>query len=94
MNHIDFADGTSAWLTDEQLKQQYPDLHANLMQPQPHKEYGQKLKTMRQKRDYCISELAKMLNMKISKISDIEQGKVMPSQEVVDFYGTLKQRVV
>lgn len=30
MIHLDFADGTSAWLTDEQLKEQHPELYAKL----------------------------------------------------------------
>ena len=94
MIHLDFVDGTSDWLTDEQLKEQHPELYAKLRQPEPYKEYGQKLKAIRQKRDYCVRELAKMLNMKGSEICDIEQGRVMPSQEVVDFYGRLQQRVI
>lgn len=94
MIHLDFADGTSKWLTDEQLKEQHPELYAKLRQPEPYREYGQKLKAIRQKHDYCVREIAKMLNMKGSEICDIEQGRVMPSQEVVDFYGRLQQRVI
>jgi len=94
MIHLDYADGTSAWLNDEQLKEKHPELYAKLRQPVPYEEYGQRLRKIRQNKDYCVREIAKMLNMKGSEICDIELGRVMPSQEIVDFYGRLQQRVI
>jgi ribosome-binding protein aMBF1 (putative translation factor) len=92
MIHLDYADGTSEWLTDEQLKEKHPELYAKLRQPEPYREHGQKLKAIRQQNDYSIRELAKMLKVKGSDVCDIEQGRVMPSQDTVDFYGRLQHR--
>jgi ribosome-binding protein aMBF1 (putative translation factor) len=94
MIHLDYADGTSAWLTDEQLKAQHPELYSKLRQPVSYEEYGQQLRKIRQKKDYTVREIAKMLNLKGSDICDIELGRVMPSQEVVDFYSRMQQRVI
>lgn len=93
MIHIDYADGTSAWLTDEQLKEKHPALYAVLRAPKPYAEYGRKLRDLRVKNGFSLRELASLLNIKASELSEIETGKVMPSQEIVDYYGTLKQRV-
>ena len=92
MIHLDFADGTSAWLSDEELREKHPELYAKLRKPVPYEEYGHKLQKIRQKNDYTVREIAKMLNLKGSDICDIELGRVMPSQEVVDFYGRMQQR--
>jgi len=90
MIHLDFADGTSAWLTDEQLKDQHPELYTSLRQPVPYQEYGRKLRDRRVKHEITLREMAKICGMKASELSSIELGRVMPSQEVVDCYGTLK----
>ena len=94
MIHLDYADGTSAWLTDEQLKEKHPELYASLRQPEPYKEYGNRLKAIRQKKDYTIRELAKMLGLTGKELCDIELGRAEPPQRVVDFYGRLQQRVI
>lgn len=94
MIHLDYADGTSAWLTDEQLKEKHPELYAKLRQPVPYAEYGRKLRNLRVKNDCSLRELAKLAGVRASELSDIELGRVMPSQEIVDIYGTLKQRVI
>jgi ribosome-binding protein aMBF1 (putative translation factor) len=94
MVHIDYADGTSAWLTDEQLKEKHPEIYAKLRVPVPYADYGRKLRDLRVKNDFSLKELADLLRMPVSELSAIETGKVVPSQEVVDFYGTLKQRVI
>ena len=94
MIHIDFADGHSEWLTDEQLKEKYPDLHAALRKPAPLKEYGDMLKKIRQRRDISLREMSKRIGCKASDLSNIEQGYVEATAEQVEAYQRLQQEVI
>ncbi len=92
MIHLDYADGTSAWLTDDQLKEKHPELYVKLRAPVPFAEYGRKLRDMRVKYNFSIKEVAKFLDMGLAAISDIERGKVEAPPAVVDCYSILKFR--
>lgn len=89
MIHVDYADGTSAWLTDEQLKERHPELYAALRRPAPYVAEGEKLRKIRVSMDYSVREVARMLGIKAAEVCDIELGRVAPTQSVVDFYGRL-----
>lgn len=94
MIHLDYADGTSAWLTDEQLKEKHPELYAKLRQPTPHKEYGEKLKQIRQNHNLTIREMAKLTNCKASYLCDVELGRIAAPMDLVEEYQRLQQRVI
>jgi len=91
MIHLDFADGTSAWLTDEQLKEQHPELYAALRQPAPHKEYGQKLRDIRVKHDISQREMARLAGCKTSELSAVESGREPATPEMIEAYQRLQQ---
>jgi len=90
MIHLDLADGTSEWLTDDQLKEKYPELYLALRKPASYAEYGGKLRGIRVQQEVTQLEMARLLGISVSAISDIEQGRIEPTQEQVDAYGTLK----
>jgi predicted transcriptional regulator len=65
-------------------------LYASIRQPEPYKEYGNRLKAIRHEKNYTTRALAKMLGLTGKELCDIELGRVEPPQRVVDFYGRLQ----
>ena len=94
MIHIDFADGHSEWLTDEQLKEKCPELHAHMHRPIPHKEYGAKLKAIRIKRALTLREMSKRIGCSGAELSDIERGVTPATVEQVEAYQRLQQEII
>lgn len=93
MIHLDFSDGTSIWLTEEELKEQYPELHALRSQPAPHKDYGAKLRNIRIKHDLTLREMAKRIGCSASELCNVEQGRSEASMELIEEYQRLQQEV-
>ena len=93
MIHIDFSDGTSAWLTDTQMKEQHPELYARLRQPAPHKEHGHKLRNIRTEKGLTVREMAKLTNCKMSYLCDVELGRIAAPMDLVEEYQRLNQRI-
>ena len=91
MIHLDYADGTSAWLTAEELKEKHPELHAIMNRPTPHKEYGEKLKQIRIKHRLTLREMAKRVGCRASELSNVEIGVTEASMELVEEYQRLQQ---
>jgi len=92
MIHLDYADGTSAWLTDDQLKEKHPELYAIIRAPRPFNEGGEKIKKLRQKHDMSVRELAKAAGIGLADLSSIETGRVEATQEQIDAIGYALQR--
>jgi DNA-binding XRE family transcriptional regulator len=90
--HIDFADGSSRWLTKEQLKEEFPAEYAAMYAPRPFSEAGELIKKMRQKADMTVRELAKAAGIGLADMSAIETGRIQPTQEQLDAIGYAIQR--
>lgn len=92
MIHLDLADGTSEWLTEEQLEAKYPGLYEELRKPVPWQKYGRRLKYLRVKANMTIKELAKLLCISLAEVSAIEAGKVEATCDQIHVYQMLQFR--
>ena len=91
MIHIHTRDGHE-WLTEEQLKEKYPALHAAVFAPRPFNEGGEKIKALRKKHNLTVRKLAKAAGIGLADLSSIETGRVEATQEQIDAIGYALQR--
>lgn len=91
MIHLHDARG-HRWVTDAQLKDQFPELHAALHEPRPFNEGGEKLKCIRKKTDMTLRELSRETGISLGTLSEIETGRLEPTQEQIDAWAWACQK--
>lgn len=91
MIHLDFTDGTSAWLTSEQLAEKYPELHAYINQPKPYADQGKQLRDMRVEMNISLREMSKRLGIKASELCKFERGIIRPTEDMKRDYELIQE---
>ena len=89
MIHLSKRDGPDEWLTEEQLKQKYPKLHAKMHRPRPYAELGYRLKAQRLKHRVTLREFCDTTGISATQISAYERGYEYVPVEVVLKYDEL-----
>ena len=89
MIHLNKGDAAHEWLSEEQLKQKYPDLHAKMHRPRPYAELGFRLKAQRLKHRITLLEFSRRVGLSAQQISAYERGYEFASIDVVMKYDEL-----
>jgi len=84
MIHLDLADGTSRWLTRDQLKAEFPEFYEAMYAPRQFNEGGEKIKKLRKKYELTVLELAHASGIKLGDLSAIETGRVEATREQIE----------
>jgi DNA-binding transcriptional regulator YiaG len=84
MIHLDTKDGPK-WLTDDELKVQYPALYAAINKPRPYAEAGEALQKLRLEAHFGLREFAGRLGIRPSVLNQYERGIRDPA-EIEDRY--------
>lgn len=83
MIHINTGNNSSKheWLTDEEFKERFPDLHKTLNEPV----VDDLLRKTRIKKRVMLKDIVKATGLERDVLSKIEQGKVK-DQKLIDIY--------
>lgn len=83
MVHINRTD-CHEMLTDAEFQMRYPEAYAVLNKEQPFAAIGRSLRLARVNADFSLREMAKALDMPATAYSDIERGRVLPSDSMIN----------
>lgn len=83
MIHIDTAEG-GRWLTEEQFKEEFPELYGVMRAPRPFNESGERIRDLRKKHGMTVIEMARAAGIPLAEYSAIESGYEEPTQEQID----------
>ena len=87
MIHLNFGhDKPHEWVTEEEFKKRYSKLWAHINAPRPFQEIGKEYWDLRRKARFTLREMSKKLNVPISTLCDMEQGRKQFTEDVVKEY--------
>lgn len=87
MIHLNKGEGKPhEWLTEDQFKERYPDLHRILNEHRDYRQEGERLKNVRVNKSITLRKMSEISGISIADLSRIESGKREATQAEIDQY--------